>query len=179
MKYNRLMDRYQSLVQQSVKDRSSKYLMELDCIEHCYECGGLERYEYALKFAQEHKVKKVFDIGCAYGHQSEVFVGSDVDYVGVNDNILDYWNSDKFNYVTREYPFPIKVNKATDLAISVMCLTWNVYLYEGEKTLRKQLETLSRDFNHCLLIVQPNKLSTAVKYFKCCEIFDEFIYLSN
>ena len=114
------------------------------------------------------------------GHQSEVFIDSDIEYIGINDlPVKNYWNSDRYKYITKQYPFKIEA-KETDLAVSLLCLTWNCYLYKGEKTLKEQCEALTRDFKNVLLYMQKDKLLFVAKYFKSYEMLhDNFVYFYN
>lgn len=179
-KYERLLQRWKELSKIATLD-DIEFLQEIDCIEHflLLEKEGA-RYEFVLKFAKEKGLKRVFDIGCAMGHQSEVFIGSDIEYIGINDlPVKNYWNSDRYKYITKQYPFKIEA-KETDLAASLLCITWNCYLYEGEKTLKEQCEALTRDFKHVLLYMQQDKLLFVAKYFKGYEILhDNFVYFYN
>lgn len=159
-------------------DNNIEHLMKIDCIDHFFECETYIKYQKILDFAKENNLKRVFDIGCAYGHQSEIFLNEPVEYIGINDAKSDYWNKDKFQYITKEYPFMIKANK-NDLATSVLCLTWNCYLYKKD-TLYKQCEALSRDFTHCLLYMPKDKINFVKKYFTNYKIIDKsFVYFYN
>ena len=189
MNYSRLLKRRKQLLELSKehykenKD-SRKYNMEIDCIDHFFECEGYKTYESIAKHCKESNIDRVIDIGCAYGHQSEVFLNYKINYVGVNDHYLDFWNYNKYDYIVKEYPFEYKgkyfeVNYS-DLPISVLCLTWNCYLYNGEETLRKQIETLSRDFRHCLLYMSKDKLDFVKQYFYAYRRLDDgLIYFYN
>lgn len=143
-------------------------------IDTFFEAEVYKTYETFAKVAKEKGFNRVFDIGTAFGLQSEVFLNEGIDYVGINDGNLDFWNKDKFEYIVGEYPFKIEA-KETDLAVSSLCLTWNCYLYEGEKTLSKQCNALSRDFDACLLYMQISNLDFVAKYFRGYEIIDKNI----
>ena len=146
-------------------DLGTHYLMEMDSLDHVMDTNCIGRYKFAMEFAKAKGVNRVFDIGCAYGHQSEVFVDSNVEYVGINEHDLSpFWNQDKFKYVVKHYPFPIET-KDTDMAVSILCLVWNCYLHEGEKTLTKQIESLSRDFKKALLYVPQEKVKCVAEYY--------------
>ncbi|WP_279146366.1 MULTISPECIES: hypothetical protein [Clostridium] len=179
MRYPRLYTRSKKCIDLYKKTNDVKYAMEGDCIDSLYECEGFEIYEKILKFAKDNNFKKIYDIGCAYGHQSEVFLNSAVDYVGIEACKFGYWNSDKYHYINQEYPF--KINAAdNELAVSVLCLTWNCYLYEEEKTLKEQCQALQRDFKHCLLYIVKDKINYMKKYYKNSKIIEKgLIYFSN
>lgn len=177
MKYEKLSQRRDYLNKLTDEVDDTNALMEMDCIDHFFECEEYKTYGKILRFAENNGFKRVFDIGCAYGHQSEVFINSKVDYIGINEDECDYWNKDRYKYISKHYPFEIKAN-ANDLAVSVLCLTWNCYLYEKDKTLKEQCEALSRDFRNCLLYMQINQLEFVKKYFKNCKIIDKnLVYL--
>lgn len=147
-----------------------EHCMELDSLDHVMEINGISRYRFAMEIAKDKGVDRVFDIGCAYGHQSEVFVGSGVEYVGINENRLDFWNKDKYEYIIAHYPFPISTNN--DMAVSILCLFWNCYLHEGEETLVKQLEHLSRDFKKALLYIPREMIQYVAKGYDKHETYD-------
>lgn len=163
-----IKERMDACIKAYEQTKDVKYLMECDSICHFFE-GGHERYEKVSKYCIENGFKRVFDIGCAYGFQSEIFLNNNIDYIGIDVGNLDFWNKDKFQYIVKEYPFEIEAN-SNDLAISVLCLTWNCYLYEDEITLRNQCEALSRDFKNCLLYMQIDKLNIVKEYFKNYKI---------
>lgn len=177
--YSRLVKRYEEISLLYRETLNDEYLIEDHCIAHLFECEGLKNYETIALFCEEHDIKRVVDIGCAYGHQSEVFLQTNIDYIGVNDTQLDFWNKEHFQYVTGAYPCELPLKKG-DLGISVLCLTWNCYLYEKEKTLINQCEALQKDFEHCLIYVQPDHLKVISKYFKNIHhIKGNFYYFSN
>lgn len=166
MKYKRLVERGKECFSLYMETDDIRYAMEDDCIEHFFGAGGMEHYETICNFIKENKFDKVYDIGCAYGHQSEIFLEEDIDYIGIEASpIKNFWNADKFKYINKEYPFKIDTGK-NDIAVSVLCLIWNCYLYENQKTLRAQCEALQRDFNQCILYIAHDKIATVDRYFK-------------
>ena len=177
--YKRLTDRMLELDKLYKENYDRQYLHEDYCIAHIFECDSLKNYETIALFCEEHNIERVVDIGCAYGHQSEVFLQTDIDYVGLNDGELNFWNKEHFTYFNGQYPCKLSLQKG-DLGVSVLCLTWNCYLYEGKKTLIKQCEALQRDFEHCLIYVQPSHLDILSNYFKHVEhVEGHFYYFSN
>ncbi len=169
MKYQRLINRRKELFEISKRDQDNiNYLMEMDCLDHFFGAGGIETYEKIALLCKERNIQRVVDIGSAYGHQSEIFLQQDIGYIGVNEHKDEFWNQDKFDYIVGRYPCELPVDKA-DLGISVLCLTWNCYLYEGEKTLREQCEALQSDFDHCLLYIAEDKVQSVAKYFNTFE----------
>lgn len=180
MKYQRLYERSKYCLDKYFETNEVHYAMEEDCISHLFECEGLQTYEKIANFAKSKGLNKVYDIGCACGHQSEVFLLSGLDYVGIEASpITNFWNADKFTYIKGYYPFEIKAD-SNDLAVSVLCLTWNCYLYEKEKTLQEQCEAqceaLQRDFKQCLLYMPKERVEFVSKYFKGYEQIDKNLY---
>jgi hypothetical protein len=86
-----------------------------------------------------------------------------------------------------KYPFPLNVeNKDDSIAISMMCIGWNVYMPEGYETLNKQFERLTKDFDHHLMFISNDKIGfTRHKgFFDKSQIIKEekigsFVYYSN
>lgn len=107
-----------------------------------------------------------------------MFLESSVDYVGIDENSLDFWNKDRYRYIVGNYPFSINVENR-DLAVSSLCLGWNRYLYEGEKTLYEQFKDLSRDFNHYLIYMPKDRVKYASKYFSFYEIEEGLVYFKE
>lgn len=177
--YPRLEARMKELSMLYKQEQKDEYLMEDYCIVHFLGGSGREIYEKIASFCKEREIGRVFDIGCAGGHQSEAFMTDGVEYVGVEPSKMDYWNKDNLQYITSSYPCTLPTQKG-DMAISVLCLTWNCFLYEGEKTLIEQCEALKKDFDHCLLYVQPDKVEIVSRYFNKVEkITPELYYFSN
>jgi hypothetical protein len=178
-KYQRLADRAKECLELYRRTLDIKYLMEEYCIAHLFECQGIDTYEQIASFCKERGIQRVVDIGCAYGHQSEVFLNEGIQYLGVDEDNGIFWNLDKFQYIVNRYPCELPIQKG-DLGVSVLCLTWNCYLYEGEKTLKEQCEALQRDFEHCLLYMVPERVNFVHRYFKKVEeIGENLYYFSN
>lgn len=157
-KYSRLYKEYNSLFNDESK------IQEHYSLTHFFECNSSYIYEKILEFCINNNYTRVFDIGCAFGYQSEVFIDSNIDYVGIDTLKLNFWNSEIYTYISKQYPFPLKT-KSNDIAVSVLCLTWPCYLYNGKESLHKQLSQLSKDFNAALLYVPENMLNTISEYF--------------
>lgn len=160
------------------EDRDMKHLMMLDSIDHIMERP--ESYENILNFAEKRGIKRVVDIGCAYAFQSSIFEETDVSYMGVDEGVNGrFWNDEKFSFIKTHYPSPLPLVEG-DLAISVLCLGWNVYLYEGEKTFNEQFEALSADFKHALLYIPTERLESIGRYFvKTEKVAEGLYYFSN
>lgn len=149
--------------------KNRELLMEHDSIINYYG-GGKERYSTALEFIKMKGLERVFDIGCGYGFQSELFINSGINYVGIDGSVREnqFFNKDKATYLSKVYPFDIEA-KNTDLALSVLCLTWNCYLFNGAETYKQQMEQLSRDFKHVILYMNKADLNFVKSYFKGYE----------
>lgn len=174
-RYERLEKKLKECFDSYKESKDSKYLIEADCIEHFLYDEDRD-YKFIRDFAKERNFKRVVDIGCAMGHQSEEFLDGEVGYVGIDEYRSNFWNGDKFEYIVNRYPFKFEA-KEGDLAVSKLCLTWNCYLYEGEKTMHEQLKALSRDFDKCLLYIPKENVEIISKYFKNYEILkDSFVY---
>lgn len=174
MKYERLHERLDYLLESYSQTKDVLFLMEEDCINHFFECEGFKTYEKIHSFAKEKGFKNIVDIGCAVGHQSEIFVDSEINYIGIDDDWRgEFWNSDRFSYLKMHYPAKIDVPD-NSLGVSVLCLGWNCYLYEGDETLEAQAKALSEDFKHCLLYLpyKDKRLDVFKRYFKGFEIIE-------
>lgn len=167
-KYPNLKARYHELskLYREAKTREEQLdsMEEDDSLAHVVECGGIGTYESILRHVKQLNGKRVIDIGCAYGHQSEVFVDSGVEYVGVTNHRSNFFNRDRFEYVIGQYPCELPLRPG-DIGVSVLCLTWNVYLTEGEKTLHEQCEALKRDFADCILYLPAHAVEVVSGYF--------------
>ncbi|WPS85584.1 hypothetical protein SMD22_00560 (plasmid) [Brevibacillus halotolerans] len=172
--FKRITNRRREIIELEKTNREN--LEELNCIDHFFEAGGIKRYGEVASFCNANGFKRVIDIGCAYGFQSEIFLQEGIQYVGVTNHVSPFWNADKYEYIVDHYPCNLPI-KHGDLAVSILCLTWNCYLYEGDKTLIEQCEALKRDFEHCILNAKPQILE---RYFKkIVKIGEDLYYFSN
>lgn len=161
---NRLKEEYKRLnnipiLELSDIDRYKEY-----CLSYFFEVS-LENYNYFLEYCKNNNIKGVVDIGCCIGYQSELFLNNGIDYIGVDGTTNSFWNEDKANYITKEYPCEIKGYKDY-LAISNLCLGWNCYLYNGIETLEGQFKQLAKDFDRSLIYMQKDNIEYIRKYFK-------------
>ncbi|MFW5962709.1 MAG: hypothetical protein ACOCQR_03740 [bacterium] len=176
---SRIKKRHKTCLQLFDETEDINYAMEEDSITSLFECEGFKDYEQIADFCLNNNIKKVYDIGCAFGHQSEIFLEKNINYVGINDCKLNFWNDDKFQYIVQDYPFNIEDTKNA-LAISRLCLGWNCYLYEGEKTFKEQFLQLSKDFQHCLLHIPSKNINFVNQYFaNYKKIYEELIYFNH
>lgn len=164
--YSRLLNLYE--------DENLELERRMD-LDNFFECEVGNKYKKILNFCKDKGYKRVFDIGCAFGTQSEVFIDSGIEYVGINDHKLTFWNSDKYDYIVNRYPFKIKAEEG-DIAVSTLCLTWTCYLREGNITLNEQLSQLSKDFNSAVLHIAKDKLDYVIKYFPIYECIGRGTY---
>ena len=183
--YERIQDFWNKYSKKADEDIDNiNILMMMDSIENFFECKTYKKYELVLKFCKENNIHRIYDIGCAFGFQSEIFLNSSITYIGIDEGTQKFWNNNKFQYIIGHYPFKIKAQK-NDLAVSSLCLTWNCYLHEKEKTLREQCKALERDFAHCLLYITKDKIDFVNKYFKENKVLSKdrfgtgFVYFSN
>ena len=149
--------------------------MESDCINHLFECEIVGTYETIVAFAKENQFSRIVDIGAAYGHQSECALNEGIDYLGVDDAAHNFWNADKFKFLTARYPAPLPLEKG-DLGVSVLCLTWGCYLSEGDKTLHEQCAALAKDFEHCVLYLAKDGREAMAQYFENVTKLDDCLY---
>lgn len=151
-------------------------LHEMNALDHVMECLTIPRYEKMISFAIEKGFKTVCDIGCAYGHQSEL-CRDRIKYIGIDDGDQEFYNlwEDFTTYMRMNYPCVgglFSINKETTMAISVLALGWNCYKY-SDKTFDKQFKALSEDFGASLLYVPIEQGEILKKYFKHVEIIEE------
>lgn len=165
MTYERLENQYNELIKRGKRgedissyeqDREFSILVALDMISN---------YEYIKMFCDENLISKVCDIGCAWGYQSEVFRNSGIVYRGIDNNVnKDFWNDDIYFYENKT--FPCALNPSHDeLAISVLCLGWNCFMTEGDKTAHKQFESLASQFEQALIYMQAKFVDVAKTYY--------------
>lgn len=150
------MIKYPELEARYNENISDEERFALDTI---FECGNLKTYEQIAKICKEKGFTSVVDIGCAYGHQSVVFDYAGIEYVGIDLGMppASFFNFSKHKYISGEYPLPFGiVTDGKTCAISNLCLTWNCYLWEGEKTLNEQMTALSRDFRNAILYIHES-----------------------
>lgn len=151
-------------------------------LSHFFQ-SSMTIYLEMLNICQENNIEKVYDIGCGYGWQSEIFLRGGVKYTGIEVDKHIYWKenmADDINYINKEYPFKIET-EPNEAVISNMCLSWNCYLKEKE-TLEKQVETVKRDFNQAILYLSKERAKHFINAFNQCKIlqngtFSKFVYL--
>lgn len=147
---------------------------------------GMLTYLDMLNICQKNNISKVYDVGCGFGWQSEIFWKGGVKYLGIDvDDSLSFWKNnavDGINYINKEYPFSISADKDEAL-ISSMCLSWECY-FRDKDTLKKQAEAVIRDFDQAILVLADENADIFIQGFKKCEIISDnevskFVYLSS
>ena len=178
MSYKRLTDRFVECGHLYNKTDDIYYLMEENSLMHFFECETKDIYENVIRAASNKGFKRVFDIGCAFGHQSEAFLNfGGLEYVGIDDSIPKgyAWNNKVYEYILGTYPFEMKT-ETTDIAVSVLCLGWNCYLYEGDETLKAQIEALARDFGSAILYIPKGIVDFILSYYSFAEKIGDGLY---
>lgn len=157
-----------------LEKRETELLMELDDICHLIECGSLKNYNTMFQFAASKHFDYVCDIGCAYGHQSELCRDL-IKYIGIDEDSTNFYEAEGLDttYIVGHYPCEIEIpNKYKTLAVSILCLGWNCYRYNDDEYDR-QFKALSKDFAACLLYVPTEREEDLKKYFNHVEIIEE------
>lgn len=146
--------------------------MEMDCIEHYYEAGGKEDYSMIADICTTLSMEGIIDIGCAYGHQSEVFLKHGLKYHGIDNWCHAFWNSDEsgISYQTGQYPCEITVNKKNMLPVSRLCLGFELRDYAA----------IARDFDLILTDAPKEGRQELSKYFMfAAEINGYFLFVKK
>lgn len=149
-----------------LEDYRNELLMEMESLDNALECS-LENYDFMIDFAIKMGFKRVVDIGCAYGFQSELCRGRGIGYVGINTHELNFYQEISCVYAYQEYPFPI-ANVENDLAISNLALGWDCYNTEDE--FEDICKHLIEDFKASLLYIPKDREHILKKCFKNVEI---------
>ncbi|MFW6028720.1 MAG: hypothetical protein ACOCRO_00555 [Halanaerobiales bacterium] len=153
-------------------------------LSHFFQ-SGITTYLEMLNICQENNIVKVYDVGCGYGWQSEIFLRGGVKYTGIEVAKHTYWKenmTEDINYINKEYPFKID-SKSNEAVVSNMCISWNCYLKDSD-TLEKQVNAISRDFNQAILYLSKDRTKYFINEFKCCKVlqddtFSKFVYLKK
>ena len=158
-----------------MEDIKSELLRELDCIDHLIECGSLSGYRKAMNFAIENGYETICDIGCAYGHQSELFKG-ELNYIGINDNLVRFYNANEqfTRYIVDDYPNRNikRFIPENTLAVSILCMGWECYKVRDDE-FDRQFKALSEDFAASLLYMPLEREEILQKYYKNIAIIEK------
>ena len=148
--------------------RYDSMLREMDSILHVRECS-LGNYDYMIELAIKKGFKRIVDIGCVYGHQS-ILCENRIDYVGVDEDLVDFYNEDKYDYYVGKYPQEISfLMDENEIAVSNLAIGWNCYVNEEET--EEQFKALSENFKACLLYIPTDREELLKKYFKNIKIY--------
>lgn len=126
----------------------SKLYEYLYCITAAFSINTFEDYFTAYKVAVRNGFDTVIDIGCAAGHQAELFRGSTVRYVGIESCPGHFWRPDEITYFTQKYPcsIPNKIMDRRVLGVSRLCVGYLTIDYES----------IAQQFNSFLLSGPPD-----------------------
>lgn len=153
----------------TLEEHRKQLLMEIDCIDHLLQAGSLINYDFMIDFAIKKGFKRVVDIGCAYGHQSELCRGR-IEYVGIDEDLVGFYNVYEYNiYYPNKYPFFTNGLFWNDLAICNLSIGWNCY--DNEKEAKENFKALSEDFKACLLYLPTDRENLLRECFKKVEVY--------
>lgn len=135
-----------------LKDYKTNLFQQLDSLQHVLECT-LNNYDFMINFAIKKGYKRVVDIGCAYGHQSELCTGR-IKYLGIDEDDCDFYKETLARgYIVGKYPEEIDGYTfwKSDLAIANLSIGWNCY--NNEEEFDEICKHLKKDFTACLLYI--------------------------
>lgn len=139
------LDGNHSEIYHLIKDRLGEYSEEEIPYPTEFLCFE-ERYLVALKHVIENKIpiKRVVDIGCQFGFQSELFDG--VEYIGIDAYKHRFFNREKNNvkYIIGVFPY-IDIDLREAVTISSMSLGYfnEMVDKDQDKALEKIVDKLS------------------------------------
>ena len=167
--YQRLIDEeiYLSEILKNIDYNSANFpLYERQyCIDSFFSEGSRGNYEFIRDFMLRMGISKLYDIGCAYGYQSECFLDTGISYVGINDIKNPFWNQDRYEYCVGKYPQISVADPEDALGVTVLCLTWLCYDETG-LTCDEQMAQLAKDFKHALVFVNRENLDIVKEYWQ-------------
>jgi len=155
---------YLKRTNKKLQNYREELLKELDCLDHVLECS-LKNYDFMINFAIEKGFDEVVDIGCAYGHQSELCEGR-IKYIGIDREYVNFYKPSKCFCLIEGYPNNNNSfnHRFTDsLAISNLCVGWNCYV--DEKEALEQFKALKKDFKASLLQLPKEREKLLKKVF--------------
>lgn len=175
MNYN-LIERYRELEKQYKKTKDKDLLMEIYSLDHYFECETYKTYGDILKKVMDTEKTKVVDIGCGFGHQSDVFMKKGIDYSGIERSNLNFFNKDSFEYFVGEYPKDFMERNFKDsIGISVLFIGWECYFFE-EDTFKEQIKALENHFDEIILYIKREHAEIVQKTFPKREMIRENLY---
>lgn len=139
-----ILETYHSVLYSQIKgdtyNRKNHYiLMEMDCLEHVISLDDF--YDYCAYYMKKKGINQVVDIGCAFGHQAEVFLQEGLAYTGIE--ICRYkkmYKKGECSYIFDSYPCKIP-EESGRFAVSNMCFEYFINDYKA----------LARDFDEVIL----------------------------
>ena len=127
--------------------------------------GILNWYDLTAEIAEELGVDHVYDIGCAYGHQSVIYETAGIRYTGID--MYDFDNPFPDNgadYIIRKYPFSIpREDGDLRMAVSHLCLGW--FSSREPEIQEHELRQIAADFDYYMCQV-PDKIEKENLYDK-------------
>ena len=183
--YVSLLQKKQESLEKGDAFQEEKEFQQLSQFMYSYDVyreSSIGNYLFIKEFMEKNGFQTIVDIGTAYGMQSELFRA--FAYIGVDntsgkEKTLQWREEEEdVTYIHGVYPCPLPpMDKATTLGVSVLCLTWNCYLYSDD-ALHEQLSALRRDFDHVLLYT-PLTAQEMSPYFTVQHLRQNYYYLTT
>lgn len=135
--------------------------------------GILNWYDLTAEIAEELGVDHVYDIGCAYGHQSVIYETAGIRYTGID--MYDFDNPFPDNgadYIIRKYPFSIpREDGDLRMAVSHLCLGW--FSSREPEIQEHELRQIAADFDYymCQIPDRIDKENLYDKYFDTLKVW--------
>ena len=133
-------------------EEMEKYLREhnkkLDKLDYLIEEGYFSKswYEAILYMLLEDKPKRVIDVGCCLGLFSYMFENEGIEYIGIDLNKYNRYESEKVKYIQGDYLDLVDEFK-DDVIISVLCIG---YLIDIKDVKAKRLIINDLEFAHTM-----------------------------
>lgn len=158
-----------------LKQEDEPGLIEGCSLMHVIE-GSLEAYEAIVEVCLQKGMTAVFDIGCAYGHQSALFKHAGISYGGMCEGIRTFYEEPRYSYQVGTYPESLPnldfAHTQRVVGISSLCLLYPCYLTDGEATKQAQLAGLIRDFKEVILCIPNDAITSLNAVFPIVEIWE-------
>lgn len=135
--------------------------------------GILNWYDLTAEIAEELGVDHVYDMGCAYGHQSVIYEAAGIRYTGID--MYDFENPFPDNgadYIIRKYPFSIpREDDDLRMAVSHLCLGW--FSSREPEIQEMEFQQIAEDFDYymCQVPYRINKENLYDKYFDTLKVW--------
>ena len=144
--------------------------------------GILNWYDLTAETAKKLGVDHVYDIGCAYGHQSVVYEAAGIHYTGID--MYDFENPFPDNgadYIICKYPFSIPRNDSGEVRMAISHLCLGYFDSDDSELQEKNLKQISKDFEYYMCEVPWNENNEELykKYFNIMwtsSIFNNFLH---